>query len=705
MSRLRLAVAGWCALVGVTSAIACRSTQVRDREDVRNLNAQASEKVTRALVQSYVRSWRLEVITSRRLVPEFMRHVLPIGSGARAIGSIADQLGDARVPCFGGPQSEGDYNLRFDVKVRDRIPELRLLGAVDPGYCPFWEWGLPAGAVADGTGAIASRLPLVAQQRLNALRDALLRGIDSVLRSNPSDSISLGQRVRFSITPEQIAVAVPAVERCALSAAYCLQLRARLEARLQHSLAADSLYRQARSLLDASGHCRIDGLDWSWPASDSDAARGACTAYIARREKTWWLANPRWSAPINVRLLAHENRRFDVLVREQVGLDELLDFAPRQRASAIALVMRYGFPRRVLARHVGADTSYMSFVPHDGDEVYRFIGAPQYSLDYYRTIPDPSTIQAPFDAALPAFAVRAPPPSFNLAAEFPKELMDAEPQLHDLTSAQLAHFMRDSLLVLAVAVPMPPSLSAGGSAAAAHAALVSSPGPGAYDVLSASTVPASASLRALGLTQMAPSVLSVEVEPYGAPVSDVWRARFGQRPSQALVAAVGGAPAMSDLMLVDVASDSLGQNVQLETIHQRMLASSVVAPEQLRLGVFWELYGLNEGGTIRYTVTVTSNRGPGMLSRIFAFARGEIQESGNAVSIALSKRVDPRSTLRTQRGALVVPDGLVLDLRGLPEGDYTLQVSAASDAAEAKGEPPFLAQSARIVRVQSPRAR
>lgn len=263
--------------------------------------------------------------------------------------------------------------------------------------------------------------------------------------------------------------------------------------------------------------------------------------------------------------------------------------------------------------------------------------------------------------------------------------MDAKPQLHDLTSAQLAHFLRDSLMVLAVAVPPPPPSIASGNTRAWQASLMSSPGPGMTDVIATASSDTASAFRLLGLTTLAPSVLSVEVEPAQQPADDVWRARFGQRPPPALLAATGGALAMSDLLLLDPSADSLGSGLKLEQAVRQMLTSSVLTANQRRLGVFWELYGMPADAptetTVRYTITVSSTAGASVLSRVFALARGQSTASGDGVAMTLVQRIDPRATARTQRGAAVVPHGLVLNLADLPAGDYAISVAAETISA------------------------
>ncbi len=675
---MRMLLFGFACAFGMTISSCAGAQHERSARDGAERGG-ADSLALRTLVRAYVTDWRMEVVTSRRGVRELMGGNLPLRTGGTADGSIEAQLADGRVFCLA---DTGWYLLRFDIRVRDRIARTRLLGLSEPGYCPFWDWALAAPPSVDGTSSIVPLLPAAAQERLAARRDRLLNALDAVLERNPRDSAALGQRVRFSTSVQARHDAAQRVARCG-DTPYCLQLAAQLQARGGDLRVADSLFAHARAQRNVTGVCRDDGLDAVWPRGLAPLTEQlSCGARSRHWEALWWLANPRWSDPVNTRRLTHELRVLDVLLRDQVGLDEYLDFARNQRVTAEALVLRYGFPRRILAFTPGADTSYHFNIIQRGDAPYRVLGAPQYTRDYYRTIPTGDALANPFDATLADFAVRAPPPQFDLRAEFPEELIDAKPQLHDLPSAQLAHFLRDSLMVLAVAVPPPPPSIASGNTRAWQASLIASPGPGTTDIIATARADSTAAFRLLGLTTLTPSVMSVEVEPALQPADDVWRARFGQRPPPALLAATGGALALSDLLLLDPSADSLGSGLTLEQAARQMLTSSVLTANQRRLGLFWELYGISADApaetSVRYTITVTSSAGASVLSRVFALARGQSTASSDGVAMSLVQRIDPRATARTQRGAAVVPHGLVLNLADLPAGDYAISVAAAT---------------------------
>jgi hypothetical protein len=461
--------------------------------------------------------------------------------------------------------------------------------------------------------------------RIRAARGRLLAALDDAGTTLPGDEWIVGQRVRYLLEDSQPASAALVTTQCRAALWWCETLAGFVRHVAGDFAAADSTFSAALADMPADERCRWSELS---PLLEGELAgryrRLDCDARAAFESRWWWLAQPLYSRAGNDRRTEHLARL--VMVRIQEGrrtpfgywADDLRD-----------VLLRYGWPTW-WTRDPPTSPLLIESEPritgHDPSPAFRFTPG-THALD------DP---------------VAAKPEDWSLDAPGARERY-APPYAAAFTGLehQEAVFRRgDSCLVVAAPELAGDTLFAGRAVsvaltlAADEHVLVTARDSGVADAPRA--VAAAAPCR--------PYLLSLEaVAPRERHVA---RARYGVTLKPRTLAH----PAISDLLLFDP-PDSLPAT--LDAVRPRAYGSARVSADR-KLGVFWEVYGVDPaGGPIAVSLRL-ARQGTGLLRRILGIA-------GRHHDVRLDWQ-------DVTQDSSVAPRALAVDLAGLAPGRYVIEL-------------------------------
>lgn len=480
-------------------------------------------------------------------------------------------------------------------------------------------------------------------------RRRLLAYLDSAARRIPGDPWVAGQRVRYLLEGGRTGEALVAARACRASRWWCRGLEGLVHHRAGRFREAEEAFRGALGAMEAERACAWRDLADLLEGGLRGRRQGRrCGDASSLERRVWWLADPFYLVPGNDRRTEHYARW--VLDRTQRDAETPSGVAWGEDLQE--LLIRYGWPTG-WERDVTTDDPPVSVIGHYPPQGRRWMPA---ELEHARS-----------PASVPAEGWRLDPPSPR--SEYAPGYLRAFGRMR----AQVVRLRRgDSALVVA-AYGLD---STAGDADRARSDTIRIRGwvrAGLYLDAGPRGPTASATSRIQGLR----GVLAVRAAAGGrllslealAPADSVAsRHRRGIR--------LRGAPedglALSDLMLVEATADTLPAD--LAAVRDRARAGRGYRPGE-RVGLYWELYGARgPAGRVRTSVSLEREGGGFLesLGDLLGLGGGE----GPAVRAEWRERVPPGRGIR--------PRTLVVRLPGdLPDGEYTLRVSAALPAAEA----------------------
>jgi hypothetical protein len=524
-----------------------------------------------------------------------------------------------------------DAQADFESTRRHNLPTVpgHAGGACDERIGRFCFW-------FDGDGGAP---PPAEPQRIREARDRLVHQLDSVAAILPGDEWIVGQRVRYLLESGPTADALAAARACRAAAWWCEALTGFALHAAGDFEAADGAYRAALRDMPREERCRWTDVG---VLLEGELARRyrrlSCDERAGFEEVVWWLAQPLFSVPGNDRRTEHFARmtmaRIAERARSAYGLawgDDLRD-----------ITLRYGWPVYWTQQPAGGVGSMEIVVAgHERQPAFHFLSAAG-ALD------DPGSASAD-DWAPAARRPRewyAPPYAISLAA----------------LEHHVALFRRGDSCLAVAAYDVRRDTSF--ARTTPDAALVLARDEGTAPVIERRP---EAGLADVIVAKAACGPLLLSLEVVAPARRHAARARYGVRPPAP--PAPNGVVAVSDILLFDP-PDSLPSDLAAVLAWVR---GSATALSNARLGLFWEVYGLNPAGeAATMSVTVTPLR-PGWLRRA-------------TESLGLARRPPPVRLQWTEvprlRGS-VAGRALAIGLSGLAPGRYRVEVRVETERSAA----------------------
>lgn len=557
--------------------------------------------------------------------------------------------------------------------MREQLRDLRVPTMGMPGYCPYWTDASHRGRTA--VQSIEAQLLPAFRTTIASKRRSLIYTLDSLFALNHADMLLAGQLVRFALDADDTTSANRANSSCEADQAFCLRLRALVQLYANRTARADSLFSEARRKSREGGACGDSLIRFLTDLGRRDnTTDSTCAERNASEERLWWLSNPLWSAPVNYRRLAHEQRRIEVSLREQVHLDEWTDFSRELAPRASSLVIRYGWPSIVSLLDSGEQKSHLMVNPHDKDAAGRQLGAPQYSRDRYAVVPSAEVLTNPFSASRTSWPQGMESSRDALWSPWPAEHARLRPLLFTDAALQVSRFLRDQHLRIVVAAALTSNLSFGHSSLWRHT-LVWSSHPDSISIIASTTAAVSERIRVLADAPIGPSILSLESRPSGADSAEfAVRGREGQTPSANLTGVLRDSVGLSDILLTDALNESSLTRPRLDLVSASARASSTIASSE-PLGLYWETYLPAEAHTIDFEISVTGSNGLAAV-RLLSSLIGRNARAAD-VSISWSEPfVDDPLGEHAAPGTRVIPKAVMLGMASLARGRYTITVNS-----------------------------
>ena len=474
------------------------------------------------------------------------------------------------------------------------------------------------------------RPPPLESEAITRARDRLLATLDTAALALPGDEWLAGQRVRYLLQSGRSADALLAARACRAPIWWCQALTGLAWHVAGDFASADSVYRDALDAMPPDERCRWTDIA---PLLDAPLARRyrrlPCDERGALEQRVWWLAQPLYSLPGNDRRTEHLARA----TMAQIEGDARSTYGVPWGDDLREVTLRFGWPSYWTQ---GEPRTFSGFVdpPITGHE-------PQPAFHF---LPDASALDDPASASPQVWEPHAPRAREHYAPRYATAFAPLE--------HQIALFpRRDSCLVVAAYDVRSDTLFSRDSL---QAALVL-----ARDERSAPVIERRQDARPADVivakVDRAAQLVSLELV---APARrHVARARYGVRPPAA--PAPGAGLSVSDILLFDP-PDSLP--TQLAAALPYVRGSTVMHP-RARVGLFWEVSGLDSAEAVSTVVTVLPV-GTGWLRN----AVESLRLAGRRASVRLEWREIPE-----QRGS-VAGRALAVDLSGLSPGPYRIEI-------------------------------
>ena len=472
--------------------------------------------------------------------------------------------------------------------------------------------------------------------RIRQARARLLAALDEAGATLPGDDWIAGQRVRYLLEDGQPRLAAQVAEQCRAVAWWCEALGGLVRHVERDFVGADSLFAAALADMPEDERCRWNNISSLLEGELVGRYRDLdCAGRAALEARWWWLAQPLYSLTGNDRRTEHFARRAMIRIeqgrRTPFGLywdDDLGD-----------VLLRYGWPT-FWTRDPPTSLLVQSephVTGHEASPAFHF--APRA-----RALDDPGG---------------AKPEDWSLDGPQSRErYAPAYASTFTYLDHQQAVFRRaDSCVVVAAYDLSSDTLF---ERRAVTGALALAADERTLTLSRDSGVVSGA--RALTATApCGPLVLSLEAVAPGE--RHVARARYGVTP-------VRRSPyhaAISDLLLFDP-PDSLPATLDAVLPHAH--GSTRVSTDR-KLGVFWELYGVDPAtGAVAVSLTM-ARQGTGWLRR----AVESLGLAGPRRDVRLEWQEMPER-------ASIAPRTLAIDLSGLAPGRYVLEVAVTPAGAE-----------------------
>jgi hypothetical protein len=556
-------------------------------------------------------------------------------------------------------------------------PHLITTPASRKAMCPVWldvdEEKRPSEAVAIDNALSDGARTIVRDARAN-----VLHLLDSAAVIAPEDGWVTGQRVRLNVDQRDYhRASFVAQHECKLNDAYCALLVGYVLAASGDWHGADAAYTYAVSLMTAKERCAYMDIRVFIDEKDRPAYDALdCAAREKVIARFWWLADPLYSDPGNERLTVHLYRETLILLHSALTADERFDWRPAYGAGATAeMLRRYGWPEFAYWDRTD-DIEHFQWLGKYGDSSVN--SSREYFLPRYHTTPSFAAAANPL--AVDALVQDEIAPAWNPRRRkwdddwWPVEHFARASPLIPL-SYQVAAFQRTDGALVAVVVDPRSALLPDSVLPLYTAALVAMNGP--TDSARRATGPATVRPTGATVLSMATTpglqVISAEVFRTDVDSAPAARARFTLNAPLGLTAMGPGEVGVSDptLFAPPGPTDSLPRSATDAVA--RMLPSTDLG-RSARVGVFFEVYGLESGAQADVTLKVLQRDQAGLLRRIGA--RLGILDLGDG-SIMLHWRDETPGVASSSfmvGAALVQSRAIVLDLSQLPAGHYALEI-------------------------------
>ena len=489
------------------------------------------------------------------------------------------------------PVRDAAAHCHFDGAGHNAPPNI-IYSGTRKSQCPSWLPALPDSMWDERHGIDLAIRNLSARERLRGRRAALIALFDSALAASPRSTLLRGQMVRFAVDQRDSARAWTVIRGCADDPSWCALLGTYTASSFGELRRADSLAVVAERAMTREERCaRIDVALLVSPSERSEWLRRPCPQRLALERAFWWLADPFWSVTGNERRAEHFVRLVMVKLRTDLESDERFDWRTRYGGDALAvMVIRYGWPTFVGWQGHRDDLGHRAWLKFHDAAVPT--PSPEYMAPRIRTAP-------PFHAVMSSVTLtRSDWKDMSAGWDRWKRHWDREwwasEHMPLAVSAilpvpdQTVFFRRASHALMAL-VSREPEVDSGIARTATFVTtLAVSPSPDSITVLQ----PTLARERRVGfvvpLSDQA--VLSVEMLPDSGRLP-AGRSRFSVIPPTPLRELPRGEIALSDIALYDARGDAPATIADALPL---MFPSGIV-PENVKLGLFWEVYGLREG--------------------------------------------------------------------------------------------------------------
>jgi hypothetical protein len=523
-------------------------------------------------------------------------------------------------------------------------------------------------------------------------RANLDRHLADALKIIPGDDWIVGQRVRSALEAGQYGSADRAVRTCQATRWWCEALSAYLSYWRHEQFASDSIAHAALSHMAPATRCAWN--DVSFILRDALARNHydaiTCDERVAFEERLWWLSDPLYLSPGNERFVEQFARMvhlrldveyLDALIsgaRLPIQLLERQRNATRLSTAADEFRQQVGFMKSVTVPQAPPmiaepgrtfSTPTLALAGLGIDEFMARAGIPDYFIQFVDTVVghplfwtylgqfDPKQWRGQFLPTTHALLdpLNAVIDDWDPDALYPYEwaVANTEGPMHRL-DFQLAYFQRgdSARMVAAVDVSLDTLLLTDPQNMVGGLAMTRAP-----------SLPIDTLIQwnrsrwvKTPTVSRAPMLVSFEQLAGGRGSG---RARFASAPPPTPTQRVG----LSDVLLIDARA---GANALPATLDEA--ASVAMGRTRLRatepVGIFWEMYGLQPGDTVRYALSATPVRKGGIggvVGRLFGGMSPQLHLLWS----------DPISAAGSIRGQAVGTS-----LTALEPGQYTLLLTA-----------------------------
>ena len=477
--------------------------------------------------------------------------------------------------------------------------------------------------------------------KIKAARAALLDRLAIAAARLPGDAWIAGQRVRYLVEDGRAADAELAARECKASGSWCAALLGYSLHAAARFAAADSAFGSALELMTEPERCRWQDITLLLEdKAKKQYEKLACAERAGFEARFWALSRPLHMLPANDLRTEHFAR---------LTMIEML------RTSRYPHPMAWGDDMGELLLRYGWETRWSRDLPSmaSGASIHVVGHEPTPAFDF---VPEAEALTAPDSADASDWMLRDRMAQSRYAPSYARSVVELE--------AQVALFRRgDSALVVA-AFDLRRDTTFKRDSIAAALAISPAITPESVVVVAASSARRRGALTATGAWR----ALLVSVEGRDSAERRIARARRVARPP----ASSAGRVSVSDLLLFD---DPASLPTSIDDAIPRARGSLRVH-RSTPVGVYWEMYGLDEAGaTVSYTLTVTRVGVP-WLRR--AAERLKVAERRAPVRMKWDEPSRQPNGVRSR--------ALAVDFSTLPAAHYRIDLSV-----EAEGQPPVIA--------------
>jgi hypothetical protein len=472
--------------------------------------------------------------------------------------------------------------------------------------------------------------------RIRQARARLLAALDGAGAALPGDEWIAGQRVRYLLEDSQPRLAAQVADQCRAVAWWCEALDGLVRHVERDFVGADSLFAAALADMPEDERCRWNDISSLLEGELAGRYRHLdCAGRAALEARWWWLAQPLYSLPGNDRRTEHFARRAMVRIEQ----DRRTPFGIYWDDDLRDVLLRYGWPT-FWTRDPPTSPLIQSephVTGHDASPAFHFApGA--------RALDEPGN---------------AKPEDWSLdVQQAPERYAPAYAKAFTYLDHQEAVFRRADSCIIVAAYDLSSDTLFARHAVSGALALAADE---RTLTLSRDSGVVSGARALVATVRCGPLVMSLEAVAPGE--RHVARARYGVTP-------VRRSPyhaAISDLLLFDP-PDSLPAT--LDAVVPYAYGSEQI-PADRKLGVFWELYGVDPAsGAVAVSLTM-ARQGTGWLRR----AVESLGLAGPRRDVRLEWQEVPATMS-------IAPRTLAIDLSGLAPGRYLLEVAVTPAGAE-----------------------